>query len=108
MIEIIAVAVVGILGFYSGWKSREQAATRRMNEIMDQVETSIEEQVRENVIKIEIEHHNGVYYVYNMEDKSFMAQGKDRKELESVLASKYPGKTFAASNSNLTEMGFIT
>lgn len=108
MIEIIAVAVVGVLGFYSGWKTREQVATRRMHEIMDQVETAIEEQVNDSVIKIVIEQHNGVYYVYDMNDNSFMAQGKDRKELEGVLASKFPGKTFAASTSNLTEVGFIT
>jgi hypothetical protein len=104
MIEIIAVAVVGVLGFYSGWKTREEVATRRMHEIMGEVETAIEEQM---VIKIVIEKHNDVYYVYDMEDKSFMAQGNNRKELENVLADKYPGKTFAASNSNLSEVGFI-
>ena len=105
MIEIIAVAVVGVLGFFSGWKAREETAVRRMNEIMGEVQASDDE--LPDVIKIVIEQHNGVYYVYDMDDKSFMAQGKDRKELEGVLASKYPGKMFAASNSNLSEMGFI-
>lgn len=105
MIEIIAVAVVGVLGFFSGWKAREQTAVRRMNELMGEVQSALDE--NPEVIKIVIEKHNNVYYVYDMEDKSFMAQGKDRKELEGVLASKYPGKTFAASNSNLSEMGFI-
>lgn len=105
MIEIIAVAVVGVLGFFSGWKAREQTAVRRMNELMGEVQSALDE--HPEVIKIVIEKHNNVYYVYDMEDKSFMAQGKDRKELEGVLASKYPGKTFAASNSNLSEMGFI-
>ena len=105
MIEIIAVAVVGVLGFFSGWKAREETAVRRMHEIMGEVQASDDE--LPDVIKIVIEQHNGVYYVYDMDDKSFMAQGKDRKELEGVLASKYPGKMFAASNSNLSEMGFI-
>jgi hypothetical protein len=104
MIEIIAVAVVGVLGFFSGWKAREETAIRRMHEIMEEVQSSDE---FPDVIKIVIEQHNGVYYVYDLDDKSFMAQGKDRKELEGVLASKYPGKTFAASNSNLSEVGFI-
>jgi hypothetical protein len=106
MIEIIAVAVVGVLGFFSGWKAREETAVRRMHEILGEVQVSDDDFT--DIIKIVIEHHNGVYYVYDMDDKSFMAQGKDRKELEGALASNYPGKKFAASNKNLVEVGFIS
>jgi hypothetical protein len=108
MIEIIAVAVVGILGFYSGWKAREQAAARRVDELLEYAEAEALREIKENVIRISIEKHQDVYYVYNMDDQSFMAQGKDRKELESILASKYPGKSFAATKENLYEMGFAS
>jgi hypothetical protein len=105
MIEIIAVAVVGVLGFFSGWKAREETAVRRMNEILGEVQASDDD--FPDVIKIVIEKYNNVYYVYDLENKFFMAQGNTRKELERVLAEKYPGKTFAASSSNLSEMGFV-
>lgn len=108
MIEIIVVAVVGILGFYSGWTTRERVASRRIDELMEMAESEALHEIRKNVIRISIEKHNDVYFVYNMDDMSFMAQGKDRKELESVLASKYPGKTFAAEHKNLVEMGFAS
>jgi seryl-tRNA synthetase len=106
MIEIIAVAVVGVMSFYSGWTARERAAQRRVDELLSNINESLEEQVQASVIKITIEHHNGVYYVYDMENSSFMAQGTTRKDLEADLAKKFPGKSFAATKENLAEMGF--
>jgi len=105
MVEIIAVAVVGILGFFSGWHAREQAAVRKIDELLKHIGEDIEE-ANASSIRITIEQHNGVYYVHNMDDNSFMGQGKTRKELEEVLASKFPGKTFAAAHKNLVEMGW--
>jgi hypothetical protein len=108
MLEIIAVAIVGVLGFYSGWKTREDIAARRVDELLSNVEEEFTDEIRKNVIKISIEHHEGVYYVYGLEDKAFMAQGKTRKELESSLAKNFPGKTFAAEHKNLVEVGFVS
>lgn len=108
MLEIIVVAVVGLLGFFSGWKTREDVATRRVDEMLSNLETDVAEEISENVIKIVIEQDNGVYYVYASEDSVFMAQGNTRKELESTLAKNFPGKTFAAEKKNLLEVGFIS
>lgn len=106
MVEIIAVAIYGVICFFGGWVARERAAERRLNQIMDNVTDHVKEQVEKNLIQIKIEHHNGVYYVYSMKDNSFMGQGSTRKELEDVLASKYPEKSFAATHENLVEVGF--
>jgi hypothetical protein len=107
MIEIIAVAVVGVLGFFSGWKTRERAAQLRVDELLSNIGEELEEQAQASIIKITIEQHDGVYYVYDMEDSSFMAQGVTRKDLEVDLATKFPGKTFAATKENLAEIGFV-
>lgn len=106
MIEIIAVSVISVLAFIAGWNAREKAATRRIDEILNETTEQVREHIRQNVIKIKIEQNQGCYYVYNLENNSFMGQGKTRQELEDTLASKYPGKTFAAEHSNLVEMGF--
>lgn len=106
MVEIIAVVVVGVMSFYAGWSARERAAVRRLEEVMGVVSEHVKDEIEKTLIRISIERHNGVYYVYNMDDKSFMGQGADRKELETVLASKFPGKTFAATQENLAEVGF--
>lgn len=107
MVEIIAVAVISVLAFISGWTAREKAAARRIDEILNETTEKVKEHIRENVIRIKIEQEKGCYYVYNLDTNSFMGQGKSRKELEDFLSSKYPGKTFAAEHSNLVEVGFV-
>ena len=105
MVEIIAVAVVGVIGFFSGWVARERAAIRKIDQLMTNISDNIEE-AKANFIHINIEKHSGCYYVYNVKDNSFMGQGNNRKELEDLLASKFPGKNFAASHENLVELGW--
>lgn len=106
MIEIIAVSVISVLAFFAGWNARERAAARRIDQILNDTTEAVKEHIRENIIRIKIEQEQGCYYVYEMDNNTFMGQGKTRKELEDTLASKYPGKTFAAEHSNLVEMGF--
>lgn len=106
MVEIIALIVVGVTSFYAGWVARERAAIQRMDEVLSHVSENIQEHIKQNVIRINIEKHNDHYYVYNMDDNSFMGQGASRKELEKLLSDKYPGKSFAATDENLKEVGF--
>ena len=106
MVEIIALIVVGVMSFIAGWNTRERVAEQRMNEVLANVTENLQEHIKETVIRISIERHNGTFYVYNLDDKSFMGQGTTRAELEKVLAEKYPGKSFAATHENLVEMGF--
>ena len=107
MVEIIAVAVYGVICFFGGWVARERVAEQRLNQIMEHVSEHVQDEVKKSVLHIKIEHHNGMYYVYNLKDHSFMAQGSTREELEKSLASKYPEKSFAATHENLLEVGFV-
>jgi hypothetical protein len=68
------------------------------------MEANEDEEV-ELMIPITIEKVDDVFYVYNGEDKTFMAQGKSRRDLEDALNIRYPGKKFAALPSNLREVG---
>lgn len=106
MVEIIAVSVISVLSFFAGWVARERTAIRRMDEVLEQTTENVKKHIRENVIRIKIEQEKGHFYVYDLDKNTFMAQGKDRQELEQRLVEKYPGKTFAAEESNLVEVGF--
>lgn len=103
---ILAVAFLMLVSFVGGWVAREMAASRRIDQLMAEVEENVNEQVREHLIPIKIEHHDQMFYVYNLDNNTFMAQGKTRTELESNLESRYPGKKFAARPENLKEVGF--
>ena len=104
--DILILIAAVIVGFIWGWTARERAAVAKVNQVMKHVEEQIQEQVAETVVKIIIEPHNDSYYVYSVEDRTFMAQGRSRDELEGNLAKRYPGKMFAATPANLKEIGF--
>lgn len=104
--DFIIMVVVGVFFFYLGWTSRERYAVRILKDFLEKNEEALEEK-DETLIPITIEVHNDTFYVYSMNDNSFMAQGKTRKELEENLVSRYPQKHFAATTANLKEVGFI-
>ena len=103
---IVAVAFLMLLSFVAGWVAREVAASRRIDQLMAQMEETVEEHVKEHLIPIKIEHHDQMFYVYDLNNNTFMAQGETRRELESNLEKRYPGKKFAAKPENLKEVGF--
>jgi len=67
--------------------------------------SNLSHSLEQEPIQITIEKHGDMIYVYNKETKQFMAQGKTQGELEKILLEKFPGKRFAASESDL-EAGF--
>jgi hypothetical protein len=105
IILIMICLIFFLMGFSLGWHAREKAAERIVNKLMDQFDKE-QEELETNVIKISIEKHNNTYYVYDKEKNSFMGQASNRKELEDVLAQRFPDKRFLADSDNLKEVGF--
>jgi predicted metal-dependent RNase len=89
--------VIWILGAVYGWYARERQAKRTIDMFFNQVEETIDA----SVLKINIEKHGPMFYVYDKETNDFMAQGNTVEELESNLAKRYPDKRFAADKDNL-------
>ena len=107
MLDLLAIIfsqliVLGI-GFHLGWNARERHAKEVLKSLVQEME---EDTNTEAEIKITIDKHNDCYYVYRMEDQTFMAQGKTRNELEHSLMKLFPGKKFACTHDNLVEVGF--
>jgi hypothetical protein len=103
---VVGVAFLLIVCFMAGWISREISAIRAMEQALDYTADQVKKKVLENLIHVIIEAENEMYYVYNMDDNTFMAQGKTQEELEENLYKRYPGNRFVASPSNLKEVGF--
>ena len=107
--EIEPIILLGIVvaSFFAGWHYREYTASKRVDELLEQWETQATEKATPEHIKIVIEKHNDMFFVYSDEDHTFMAQGTTRKELEDNLAKRFPEKKFAAQPQNLLEVGFL-
>lgn len=107
MEDLFIYIVIFALGFSFGWTSRESAAKRRVAQFVKQMEDADALPDPDELIRIKIEKHGEVYYVFGDNDNGeFMAQGSSMKELEDALAKRYPEKRFAATPENLKDMGF--
>lgn len=109
--EFLVLAVTCFLffmwGAISGWKAREEYAKKITEKLLENLGESVQKQA-EDLIQITIEQHAGMFYVYNKQDNTFMAQGKTKEELEDALGSRFPGKRFAASQEELEKAGLIS
>lgn len=66
------------------------------NKIKNQIDQMIEEVVNEaeaNLVGLDIEVDNGVYFCYNSEDKQFVCQGTTVAEIKKAFQDRFPGKT---------------
>jgi hypothetical protein len=106
MEEFLVVVAVFVVGFIFGWDFRERTARKFVDKFLSENLDTLQRHVDENTVSIIIERHGEMLYIFQKDDSSFMAQGKNREELESALAKKYPGKQFFASPENLKEVGF--
>ena len=104
LIILLAVVVSFVLGGAYGWNLRERFAAR----VLERLVTKVEEESKPDYIKVVIEKHNDVFYVYNKETNQFMGQGSSKEELEDLLHKNFPGKRFGASEENLAEVGFLS
>jgi isocitrate dehydrogenase kinase/phosphatase len=102
--DILILIGVLIIGISWGWALREKIAKDKVNFLLEQVEKT----ETENVIKIKIEKHNDVLFVYDFHTDMFMVQANDRSELEQKLDKMYPGKKFGATPDNLKKIGFTS
>ena len=96
-------------GIVVGWLAREMYALYRVKTFLTKIQSSeknYEDDEKPELMHINIEKHEGILFVYNSEDDSFMAQGKSRDELESNLRERYPNVIFGATNDNLEKVGF--
>jgi hypothetical protein len=98
--------IIAVLSFVIGLQVGVNLVRRaHRNAIRDTLER-LQEEVAERIVKIRLEKHSGVIYVYAIDTDEFLGQGKDQAELEKVLGEKYPDKVFAASDAQLKEFGF--
>ena len=96
----LTYVIAVFMGMLYGWHARERHARRAIDRFFIKVEEAVSES-SPNRIPIVIERNNGVFYVWNKDDNTFMGQGKTKQELEEVLAKKFPDCKFAAEPENL-------
>ena len=106
LILFVVACIFFAYGVNIGWKAREVHAKKVVAKFEQEVSEKVGEEVK-SLIHINIERHNGMFYVYDKRQKTFMAQGTTREELEDALQSRYPGKRFACSEEEMERAGIL-
>ena len=93
LMDIVVIVLVGIgigigmLGLYI-WVLYQRIKSR-----VDQMVNQIINEAEADLVGLDIEVDNGVYFCYNNEDKQFVCQGTTVAELRLAFQARYPGKT---------------
>ena len=66
---------------------------QRIKSRVDRMIEEIISEAEENLVGLDIEVDNGVYFCYNNEDKQFVCQGKTVAEIRKAFQARFPGKT---------------
>jgi hypothetical protein len=77
----------GIVGFYV-W-----ILYRRLKVRIDQMINELIDEAEANLVGLDVEVDNGVYFCYNNEDKQFVCQGATVAEIRTAFQARFPGKT---------------
>lgn len=104
--ELLLVFGCLIIGFYIGWHLHSALLTHKANKLLENIEQQMIDKEVEDVMKIKIEKHNNMFFVYDFHTDMFIAQANNRSELEEKLEKLFPGKKFGATPDNLKEVGF--
>lgn len=98
MNEYLIFYILGLITFfYLGWRLREWWAVRNMHKILSTFEEELQETIAKSIINVNVEKIQDTFYLYNRDDNSFLAQGKDISTLMSVLEKQFPNTTFNLS-----------
>ena len=66
---------------------------QRIKSRVDRMIEEIISEAEENLVGLDIEVDNGVYFCYNNEDKQFVCQGTTVAEIRQAFQDRFPGKT---------------
>lgn len=94
--EYVVVFVLGMLAatFMIRWLAR-RAIDQLMEKVAEQVEKTETDQLSVNV-----EFEQDIYFLYNSDDGSFVAQGNNLLDLRKHLHQRFPNRTIKIVNGN--------
>jgi hypothetical protein len=105
MEDLIVYFLIFLVGFILGWVQRERVAMNRVETLLEKFgDIAYGEEVpddRDDYIRLTIEKHANILYIYNAETNEFVGQGSTKEEIKTVLKRKYPEGRFAVEQESM-------
>jgi hypothetical protein len=90
MNDFVLGIIVGAFFFYIGLRIFLALIVKRIEDQLAELSQSVQGSFN-NLIEAKVEEHNGVFYIYNNKDQSFIVQGSTMKELREAIDAKFKG-----------------
>ena len=96
--------IVGLmLGMLAATLLIRWMAQRAIAKILVQIEQEKEPEP-DNQLRVDVEFEQNIYFLYNSDDGSFVAQGNDLLDLRNNLHNRFPDRTVTIVKGNATAM----
>ena len=82
-----------------------QGYLERRNHEMEQALNDLKDKIKKTIVVVNIEKHGDMYYAFERETDSFVAQGRSAEEIREAMKKRFPEKTFMANEQHLKELG---
>lgn len=92
-----------VLGMLIATLAIRWMAQQAITKILDQIEQEKESETN-NQLRVDVEFEQNIYFLYNSDDGSFVAQGTDVFDLRDNLRKRFPNRTITIVKGNATAM----
>ena len=96
-----------IIGFAVGWVITKfiQGYMEAKNQMLEAEIEALTKKVKQLVVRVNVEKHGDMFYLFEKETDQFVAQGRDLDEIKQILQTRFPQKTFFADDDAVKNSG---
>jgi hypothetical protein len=103
MEDIIQYAVGFVVGMLVTTMTIRWMAQQAIARILDQINEEQEPEA-DNQLRVDVEFEQNIYFLYNSDDGSFVAQGNDLLDLQDNLRKRFPDRNITIVKGDATAM----
>lgn len=94
--------IVFALGMLAATLLIRWMARRAIDQLMEKFTGVVEEKIEESQLRVNLEFDQNIYFLYNSDDGSFIAQGNNLQELKTHLQQRFPNRIITIVNGDKT------
>lgn len=90
--------IVFALGMLAATLLIRWMARRAIDQFLERFAEAVEETTQDNQLRVDVEFEQNIYFLYNSDDGSFVAQGTSLLDLRKHLHQRFPNRTIEVVN----------
>ena len=104
MIDFIIDTIFWMVVFWLLMKVVEAYLVAKNEALVEQIK-DMQAQIKNNVIHVEIEKHNDVFYLFEKDTHRFIAQGSNFDEVKQHCQTRFKDKAVVANEDQIEQLG---